>query len=264
MPKQILYKYLDAQGAAGMLYNGNLQFTNATYLNDPFDCHPGLIDFSQLSPEQAKPWGREDTILLKSDPFRRDRERAWICSLSKVRDSILMWTFYAKDHTGVCIGLDIEKVKPYLCPELGIMVDNSCYEVQYRDIIDKPDYFKGQGSFYYQMLTKAKEWEYEQEVRMFILDPSPWIMRLPPEPKHKWRKGLADKLKKEEPKDWKGVRAYPDISDDCFDAVYLGVNILPRHRSRIIEIAKERNPAIKIYQMRINPNALRLDFIEMV
>ena len=29
-----------------MLKRGNLQFTNATKLNDPFDCHPALINFS--------------------------------------------------------------------------------------------------------------------------------------------------------------------------------------------------------------------------
>ena len=251
MGEQNLYKYLDIQGAAGMLYNGNLQFTNAHYLNDPFDCHPSLIDFSRLTPEQAKPWGKEDTILLKSDPYRRGREQAWICSLSKVRDSILMWTFYAKGHTGVCIGLDIEKVKPYLHPGLGTMVDNSCHEVQYRDILEKPDYFNGQGSFYYQMLTKAKDWAYEQEVRLFILDPVPWVMALNRNPK------------KNEVMDWKEVRAYPKIGSECFEAIYLGVNILPRHKTRIVEIAKGQNPNIKVYQMKINPNALRLDFIEV-
>ena len=43
-----LYKYLDAEGGLAMLSNGNIQFTNATKLNDPFDCHPSLIDFSQV------------------------------------------------------------------------------------------------------------------------------------------------------------------------------------------------------------------------
>ena len=36
-----LYKYLDVNGGLMMLHNSNLQFTNATRLNDPFDCHPG-------------------------------------------------------------------------------------------------------------------------------------------------------------------------------------------------------------------------------
>ena len=39
MPR-ILYKYLDIVGAKCMIGNQNLQFTNASQLNDPFDCHP--------------------------------------------------------------------------------------------------------------------------------------------------------------------------------------------------------------------------------
>lgn len=31
-----LYKYLDVDGGLAMLSNSNLQFTNATKLNDPF------------------------------------------------------------------------------------------------------------------------------------------------------------------------------------------------------------------------------------
>ena len=41
-----LYKYLDANGGLMMLYYSNLMFTNATQLNDPFDCHPALFDYS--------------------------------------------------------------------------------------------------------------------------------------------------------------------------------------------------------------------------
>ena len=43
-----LYKYLDFTGGLMMLHYSNLQFTNATQLNDPFDCHPSLIDFSNV------------------------------------------------------------------------------------------------------------------------------------------------------------------------------------------------------------------------
>ena len=44
----ILYKYLDINGAKCMIGNQNLQFTNASQLNDPFDCHPKLIDYSNV------------------------------------------------------------------------------------------------------------------------------------------------------------------------------------------------------------------------
>ena len=41
-----LFKYIDVNGALAMLSKGTLQFTNSFYFNDPFDCHPSLIDFS--------------------------------------------------------------------------------------------------------------------------------------------------------------------------------------------------------------------------
>jgi hypothetical protein len=48
MPNDRLYKYLDADGGLMMLYYGTLMFTNATQLNDPFDCHPAYTHFIYL------------------------------------------------------------------------------------------------------------------------------------------------------------------------------------------------------------------------
>lgn len=39
-----LYKYLDTDGSVAMLYNKTLQFTNATQMNDPLECHPAFIN----------------------------------------------------------------------------------------------------------------------------------------------------------------------------------------------------------------------------
>lgn len=257
--RPLLFKYLDVRGAASMLFNGNLQFTNATMLNDPFDCHPGLIDFSKISPEQAKSWGKEYTIVLKSSPYENNWKEAWICSLSKIHNSIVMWNFYAKNHTGVCIGLDKEKVNAHLHSGqgyIGLHNFSDCHEVQYRDIIEKPDFFArdNQDFYYYQMLTKAKEWQYEQEVRIFVHDPSTLFLLSPQQYKQSEKRVFS----------YGELRAYPRIGDDCFAAIYLGANISKRHKKRILEIAKDRNPDIKIYQMKINPTALRLDFIEEI
>ena len=59
-----LYKYLDLDGGLLMLHNSNLQFTNATRLNDPFDCHPSLFDFSN-APANENNWPPAD--------FRREK-----------------------------------------------------------------------------------------------------------------------------------------------------------------------------------------------
>ena len=59
MADRILYKYLDAKGGLAMLEHHNLQFTNATQFNDPFDCHPALFDCSK-PPANERNWPPAD------------------------------------------------------------------------------------------------------------------------------------------------------------------------------------------------------------
>ncbi len=243
-----LYKYLDADGGVMMLYYSNLQFTNATRLNDPFDCHPSLIDFSKIPAEKTKIWGKDATIALESNRFERLRDETWVCSLSKVHDSLLMWSYYG-NHKGVCIGLDMDKANKYLSKiYCSIYIGAMEMEVQYREIIEKPDFFRdAKDYFHYQLATKAKSWEHEQEVRLLLIDPSPEYMYLTEE-QHKSNKTM----------DWKEVHAYPEIGGECFDSVYLGINIRDKDKKRIIKAAKKCNPDIKIYQMTVDPEAFRL------
>lgn len=243
-----LYKYLDYDGCKKMFQYSNLQFTNATRLNDPFDCHPGLIDFSNVPDDKKKMWGKELSAMLASNKYERLRNDVWICSMSKVNDSILMWSYYG-NHKGVCVGIDMEKAKHYLS-KIPCTTTMGAFEieVQYRDIIEKPDYFRhAQDLYRYQLSTKAKAWEHEQEVRLVLFNPSPNVVALPYIPK-----------KRDEPIDWKEVRAYPQIGGECFDSLYLGINIDKKQKKEIIEIAKKRNPEIKIYQMVPDPDAFRI------
>ena len=254
-----LYKYLDVDGGLTMLSNSNIQFTNATKLNDPFDCHPSLIDFSNVPEKQMKVWGQELVMKAESSQFEQHRNGTWLCSLSKVNSSLLMWSYYS-NHRGVCIGLDMEKTRKYLSMIMcTVFIGALEFDVQYKDIIEKPDFFKEKNDFdllRYQLSTKAKEWEHEQEVRLVLINPTPAIipnhscmvtMALPYEPK--------DKTKAV---DWREVRAYHKICSECFESVYLGVNIDEDKRNQIIEAAKNLNPEIKIYQMNVDADAFRL------
>ncbi|MBR6591336.1 MAG: DUF2971 domain-containing protein [Prevotella sp.] len=254
-----LYKYLDVDGGLAMLSNSNLQFTNATRLNDPFDCHPSLIDFSNVPEKRMRVWGKDFVMSMESNRYEHYRDGAWVCSLSKVNNSLLMWSYYS-NHRGVCIGLDMEKTRKCLS---NILCSNFIgafeFDVQYKEIIEKPDYFKHKNDFdllRYQLSAKAKEWEHEREVRLVLINPTPAVnmnhpcmvtMALPYEPK--------DKTKAV---DWREVRAYHKISGECFESVYLGVNVDEDKRNQIIEVAKKLNPDIKIYQMRVDVDAFRL------
>ena len=251
-----LYKYLDAKGGLSMLHYSNLQFTNATRLNDPFDCHPALFDFSNV-PVNENNWPPADFLKEKGETDMANlRKSAWICSLSKVYDSPSMWAYYG-NHKGVCIGLDIEAAKKYLsgirCSIYGFME----MEVQYREVIEKPDYFHDRKDYLsYLLSTKAKAWEHEQEVRLLLLDPIPsWDPNL----RHYAPMGLPCKPKnRKEVIDWKEVRAYPHLGGECFESLYLGIKIDDEDREKIIKAARKCNPDIKIYQMTVDPDAFRL------
>ena len=250
MATKTLFKYLDAQGGLKMLHYGNLQFTNATRFNDPFDCHPSLIDFSRVPAEKMEVWDKETVMALESNYYENLRHKAWICSLSKVHDSLLMWSYYT-NHRGVCIGINMEKARTYLSKiYCSVFIGALEMEVQYKDIIEKPDYFRDRQDFFrYQLSTKAKAWEHEQEVRLLLIDPSPAFvhMALPYQPKNE-----------NEDTDWEELRAYPKIGGECFESLYLGINVEKDKREKLIEVARQKNPEIKIYQMTIDPDAFRL------
>lgn len=232
-----------------MLHYSNLQFTNATCLNDPFDCHPGLIDFSNVPDEVAGAWDKEIIASEKSNRHENLRFHTWLCSLSKVNDSILMWSYYG-NHKGVCVGIDMEKAYRYLDNiPCAFTFGVTELEVQYREIIDKPDYFHNSEDYYhYQLSTKAKEWEHEKEVRLVLDRPSPTVMALTYEPKDN------------EVIDWKEVRAYPHIGGECFESLYLGIKVSQEDRDKIIKVARKCNPDIKIFQMTVDSDAFRLRY----
>lgn len=242
----IRYKYLDINGAIMMLYHSNLMYANATTFNDPFDCHPSLINFSNVPTEECKIWSAQDIEDLRSNQYINNRNDLWICCLSKLYNSLLMWSYYNR-HEGVCIGLNMNNIAKYLNVWYGMIVSTEGKDVQYRDIINKPDYYHDREDFfYYQVFTKAKAWEHEQEVRLFIYNPSPMFMRLLP----------FQHNKKEF--DHKEIRTFIKIGAECFESIYLGVKINSKDKEKVAQLARTLNPDIKIYQMETDPNAFHL------
>jgi hypothetical protein len=247
---RILYKYLNIEGAKCMLGNKNLQFTNATQLNDPFDCHPKLFDYSNVATSEKEGWIREWRKLKEETDATNLRNDTWLCSLSKINDSILMWSHYCYNHKGVCIGLDIDKVMQSIPPMVGeIYLQPLVLDVQYKSIIERPKGNYASGQFMYQWQTKAKEWEYEQEVRLVIPRPCAMYAAFTPaqskHPKETW--------------DWREIHHYMPLKGDCFESIYFGVNIDEAVREKIIRYAREKlNPHIDLYQMRVDAAPFRL------
>ena len=263
-----LYKYLDASGGLAMLYNSTLMFTNATQLNDPFDCHPAYIHFSGDMPTPYKGLPPETVSWIEYNKRLQQRDKTYICSLSKIYDSILMWSYYNK-HQGICIGLDMDKTRKYLNRMMGLFLGCLELEVQYRDVIKDPCSVKGPNDFLCNLFaTKAKDWQHEQEVRLVAYEPSLKHMHLLPGQYEEDASSytsftrIFQKEKEETSMDEKEVRAFLDIGGECFESVYLGVHLKEKKnaeaKEKIIKVARKCNPNIKIYQMTIDPKAFRL------
>ena len=242
----LLYKYLDINGAIMRLYYSDLMYTNATMFNDPFDCTPSLIDCSNVPAEERKGWPANVIEELHSNRFINNREDLWICCLSKLYDSILMWSYYNK-HEGICLGLNMDHVAKYIKVNYGMMVTTQGQEVQYRNILHKPNYYRDREDFFsYQIFTKAKAWEHEQEVRLFIYKPSPMFMKLLP-----FQHDKTEFNHKE-------IRSFVKIGSECFESLYFGVRVDAADKEKITKLARRLNPNIKISQMEADPNAFRL------
>ena len=254
---RILYKYLDIAGAKSMIGNQNLQFTNASQLNDPFDCHPKLIDYSNVPSVKLHGGIPKEWLIEKGEGDALNlRNNTWLCSLSKVNDSILMWSHYCYNHKGVCIGLDVDKVIESVPTLFGTLYTKPfVLEVQYRDIIERPNaYQSSKDVFFYQWKTKAKEWEYEQEVRLVMPNPSGLFASFTPQ-QAKQNKQIWD---------WREIHNYMPLKADCFESIYFGVNIEQEEKDKIVQfVRKNINPQINLYQMKIDDNAFRLQPIKI-
>ena len=62
-----------------------------------------------------------------------------------------------------------------------------------------------------------------------------------------------------EPIPWNEVRFYASLGYDCFESLYLGINTSEEDQDEIVKIARHLDPEIKIYRMKPNPTAFKLD-----
>ncbi|OCL86553.1 DUF2971 domain-containing protein [Arcobacter porcinus] len=134
--EQILYKYQNFSiNSLSSLTENYLYFASPNKLNDPFDV-------ASLSLEK------------QFENLEINKERFKTCSLSKINDNKLMWSHYAKEHTGICIGYKFLYLPNYIGKE----------KVLYKNTnIPEKDIFKSIIDYW---TIKSEDWEYEQEVRL--------------------------------------------------------------------------------------------------
>jgi hypothetical protein len=166
--------------------SGNyLYWADPTKFNDPFDCQPALI--FEGSNAELKTIRQRAANVMQSHKTRNERRlsarasaaipRDWVikglkkvtqdnlakygvCSLSDCNDSILMWSHYSSNHTGICLGFR---------PSIRAVDFAGAAKVEYsqsRPITNLIHGIKGHRFFDATFLTKAEQWSYESEWRM--------------------------------------------------------------------------------------------------
>lgn len=178
-----LYKYFrDTDLNLDNLKNNKLWFSSPCKFNDVFDCDvfvdkdkliEGLLDVASENVPISKGsfiWNQlrmiaEDSVVSLKDTFLETKKTIGVSCFSELKDSLLMWSHYANNHSGFCVEYNIlETIRKLAFTPVPVIYSNEivCFdEINNQDqrkicvsIIDKSVSFK------------SPEWSYEREWRI--------------------------------------------------------------------------------------------------
>ena len=169
---QMLYKYReDGEYTEKIFTDHTLWFNHPNKFNDPFDCWANIQEIdsdafekfvTENSPYKHYADIKKRISSITTNKLKEEIDRALneigVCCFSKTEKSILMWSHYSKYHEGICL-------------EFNILKDPSFFTlatpVNYVDTLPAYDHFKEQNKLFEKIIQpKAKEWKYEEEVRV--------------------------------------------------------------------------------------------------
>lgn len=185
-----LYKYLSPDRVE-ILQNCLTRYTPPGALNDPFEMRLAPW-FKSLFPPNAvhRYSGKIANVTKITEWMEKDFHKGLLVfCLTERNDNHLMWSHYAANHQGFVIGFNSEH--PCFNERRGPHDEfRHLKKVEYRNI--RPNQAKDY-SVVDVLLTKSKEWEHEQEWRIFrmakdadeVKDPDApypvYLFRFPPE-----------------------------------------------------------------------------------
>ena len=187
MTPPILYKYRPfSANSLSIIIDKEVYFASPNDFNDPYDCQISLLEAAKAAVQKAENETKKDVksklgkITRLNNIFEKmegDIKTSGIFSLSSLPDDVLMWSHYADDHEGFCIGFRLsEKFRTWYEPEKII----GLHEVNYTETNPFLEYFVDFAreaklpkweDFWMPimllgLLSKSKKWGYEKEVRV--------------------------------------------------------------------------------------------------
>ncbi len=180
MSDNLIYKYLSFNDKSLAIFiNCELYFADAESFNDPFDTQLNLYEALRAfiaERQEFEPPEPEDDLNIKRicEDAKAELKKTGILSMSEVDNEILMWSHYADQHKGFCIGFS----QVGLSDDFGTVKHPAEYDVQYDESkpfsslfkrYERSNYrpFKFLDADVYQILIQYKHenWHYEKEIR---------------------------------------------------------------------------------------------------
>lgn len=201
MINNIIYKYRsNNRYALNILEKGELWFSNPQDFNDPFDCR---IEYKELSEIEKKQYinnllkkqnsvdnagnmcEREINEIIYDNTYPYSPFR--VLSLTKDELNILMWSHYANNHKGFCIGIKAYNHKNYNKNDFFMKIEPS--QTEDKSLLENGTFLPLVPVVYdYSMpkeidlnnealddivkffIHKSHLWSYEKEYRGFLFD----------------------------------------------------------------------------------------------
>lgn len=151
-----------------------------------------------------------------------------ICSLSALRDNVKMWSLYAEDHCGFCVGFKTKELTR-LAKTHTVAPEKVNYVVDYPDIVPPPkvdiDIVR------LPLLTKSARWKDEEEYRLIMTTTEGSLTS-------------EERLK--------------TLPDEAICEVILGCRIPDSWREEILFVVATKDPQPELYQAQIKEGTFDL------
>lgn len=167
----VIYKYQKGTNRNWNCIAGQipkLWLSQAGEFNDPFDCAFLYNHHSKEIYDRDTEYNLAVKEGLKQ--YDRDKEseklqqKVFVACFSERNNSMLMWSHYAEQHTGLCVGYRLhELIKKYNI--FPVIYNNQMPQIS--DISNADE-----GILYKSILTKCEDWSYEKEWRIIDIDKS--------------------------------------------------------------------------------------------
>ncbi|MEI6135772.1 MAG: DUF2971 domain-containing protein [Desulfomonile sp.] len=195
-----LYKYRAINARTfSLLVNREVYFARSDKLNDPYDCQVSVIAAideaiaqtrDQISNNVAERLERLKKLSEVLANLEGETRKVGVLSLSKDNLNVLMWSHYADEHRGLCIGFRFSPEITQIHEMNRIIGTNPCHYcksnpfadffeefVKAEELIPWKEFWQAILSI--GMVSKSMWWQPENEVR--VLRTEPGLVRFRPE-----------------------------------------------------------------------------------